>query len=157
MKHVYMENAIDADVVSETFTTKIVSGRDRANSKMAGGDRVVVDQGYIEVLQPIFASMNPSCRFTVPVTECFVKRNKQKENEKIKLFSIKFKCAFENCPMRAVVHVSNPDGHVNLFFSKTRLWDGPAKEEKGMYPAINFFLGIGKVWFGERGQNHRDV
>ena len=130
-KRYFKERAINSSVLRKVFVSKLIEGKDRLNGQREGKNRVVSTKDYIEVMQPILASVNSSCRFTVPLTECFVRGNKRTDDPEIRTLSVRFRCAVEGCPMRVTVHVSNPEGNVTLFFTKTRLYDGPSKEQDG--------------------------
>ena len=130
-KQYFKKNAIDADDLGDAFLSQLVEGRDRVDGERKGNDRIVSTIDYIDALQPVLSSANPSCRFTVPQTECFVRCNKRKDDREIRIFSVKLLCAFEECPMRVTVHVSNPEGNVTLHFTKTKLCDDPTGEHDG--------------------------
>ena len=126
-----VKEAIDAEVLKNVFLSNVIKNPKFDDNKTEQKDLIVSSREYIDILQPILLSVNPSCRFTVACGDCFVRCNKQKENRKINVFSAKLRCAFEDCPMRVTVHVTNPEGNVTLFFSKSTYADRSEESNEG--------------------------
>ena len=114
-KDVTLRAAFSEEELREFFVSKLTDKRNESTYLM---QRVVSTRDYIEALAPRLAAVNPFCYFSDPMTDCFVRKNRQKENLSVRLISARLACSEPGCGVRVHAFISYPEGHLRLNFRR---------------------------------------
>lgn len=112
---VTVTNALSQNDLEKYFLNNLVDGKVLVNDLV---HKVVSTDDYLDALAPIIALSNPFCTFKKPLTKCFVRKNRQKDNEEIRLLSVKLACSYPGCGCKVNCIISNPSGTVQMTFHR---------------------------------------
>ena len=88
-KVVNVDNALSAKDIDKCFISKLEY---KKSEEQDFGHMIVSTNEYVDILAPILAEINPFCTYKIPVTNCYVRRNRQKENTAVQVISAKLAC-----------------------------------------------------------------